>query len=68
MDMLVQTADYIYIFELKTDQNADTALRQIDEKGYVRPFATDSRKLYKIGVNFSMEKRCIEDWKVKSNE
>ena len=64
MDVLVQTKDYIYIFELKIDQSADIALKQIEEKGYARPFASDSRKLFKIGVNFSTEKRCIDDWKV----
>lgn len=64
MDMLVQTKDYIYIFELKIDQSAEVALKQIEDKGYARPFATDSRKLFKIGVNFSTEKRCIDDWKV----
>lgn len=64
MDMLVQTKDYIYIFEFKIDQSAEVALKQIEEKGYARPFADDSRKLFKIGVNFSTEKRCIDDWKV----
>ncbi len=64
MDMLVQTKDYIYIFEFKIDQSAEVALKQIEEKGYARPFVADSRKLFKIGVNFSTEKRCIDDWKV----
>lgn len=66
MDMVVQTKDYVYIFEFKYDQTADTALRQIDDKGYARPFAADRRKLYKIGVNFSRQKRCIDGWKVVS--
>ena len=65
MDMLVQTKDYIYIFEFKIDQSAEVALKQIEEKGYARPFATDSRKLFKIGVNFSTEKRRIDGWKVE---
>ena len=65
MDILVQTADYIYIFELKIDQTAEVALQQIEEKGYAKPFASDPRQLFKIGVNFSTEKRCIDDWKVK---
>ena len=64
MDILAQTKDYIYIFELKIDQTADIALKQIEEKGYARPFASDERTLFKIGVNFSTEKRCIDDWKV----
>lgn len=64
IDMVCKTKDYIYIFEFKYDQSADAALRQIDDKGYAAPFASDRRKLYKIGVNFSREKRCIDDWKI----
>ena len=65
MDILVQTKDYIYIFELKIDQSADAALKQIEEKGYAKPFAADPRKLFKSGLNFSTEKRCIDDWRVE---
>ena len=65
MDILVQTKDYIYIFEFKIDQSADAALKQIEEKGYAKPFAADLRKLFKIGLNFSTEKRCIDDWRVE---
>ncbi len=64
VDMTVKTRDYIYIFEFKYDQNADAALRQIEEKGYARPFAADPRRLYKVGVNFSRQRRCIDDWKI----
>ena len=64
MDMLVQTKDFIYIFEFKIDKSADEALAQIEEKQYAKPFETDSRKLYKIGVNFSTATRRIEGWKV----
>lgn len=32
--------------------------------GYAAPFAADPRKLYKVGVNFNREKRCIDEWKV----
>ena len=64
MDMLVQTKDYIYIFEFKIDKSADEALKQIEEKQYAKPFETDSRKLYKIGINFSSATRRIEEWKM----
>ncbi len=63
IDILIQTKDYIYIMEIKTDSSADEALRQIEEKGYARPFAADARKLFRIGVSFSKENRRIEDWK-----
>jgi hypothetical protein len=64
MDMTIKTKDYIYIFEFKLDGSADDALRQIDEKGYAKPFALDPRKLIKVGINFSLKKRCIEEWKI----
>ncbi len=64
MDMLMQTKDYIYILEFKMDKSADEALAQIEEKQYAKPFEMDSRKLYKIGVNFSSTMRWIEEWKM----
>lgn len=64
IDLSIQAKEFIYIFELKVNADADVALRQIDEKGYARPFEGDSRKLFKIGVNFSTATRRIEDWKI----
>lgn len=64
MDMLIQTQDYIYILEFKLDKSADEALRQIDYKQYAKPFEHDSRKLYKIGINFSTKTRRMEGWKI----
>lgn len=63
-DMIVQTPNYIYLFEFKLDKTAKDALQQIEDKGYAKPFATDSRQLYLIGVNFSSEKRCVDEWKI----
>lgn len=65
VDLLIETLRYIYVIELKYDSTPEQALRQIDEKGYVRQFATDSRHSFKIGVNFSSESRRIEDWRIK---
>ena len=64
MDLIVKTADYIYIFEFKLDKSADEALQQIEDKGYAQPYAVDPRRLYKIGVNFNSERRCIGEWKI----
>ena len=62
MDVTIQTKDYIYIFELKLDGTAEKALQQIEDNQYTRPFLADSRKLYKIGVNFSSKNRTVEKW------
>ena len=64
MDIVVQTEKYIYVMELKMDSSADEALQQIEAKGYAKPFAADSRKLFRIGVNFSSTTRRIEEWKM----
>ena len=65
IDMTVETKDYIYIFEFKMDGTPEEALQQIEVKGYAKPFAMDNRKLYRVGVNFSSEKRCIAEWKIE---
>ena len=64
IDLLLQTKDYIYIIELKIDNTADAALQQIEDKGYAKPFADDSRKIFKIGASFSTANRRIEEWRV----
>ena len=65
MDIVVQTDKYVYIMELKMDASADEALKQIEDKGYAKPFAADPRKLFKIGVGFSSETRQIKEWKME---
>ncbi len=65
IDMVVKTDRYIYVMEFKLDGTAEEAIRQINEKGYAAPFASDGRTLYKIGVNFSNAIRGIEGWIVE---
>jgi len=64
IDLVLQTDRFIYVMEFKLDGTTDTALQQIEEKDYALPFASDPRKLFKIGVNFSTKTRNIADWKV----
>ena len=37
-------------------------LAELNEKQYALPFASDPRKLFKIGINFSNRLRNIEEW------
>jgi hypothetical protein len=62
IDMVLQTDDYTYVMEFKLDGTAEEALAQINDKSYALPFAADTRKLMKIGVNFSSKTRNIERW------
>ena len=64
VDCIVETPEYIYIFEFKLDGTADEALQQIEDKGYARPYEADKRKLFKIGTVFSSETGTVSEFKV----
>ena len=63
-DCIVETEDFVYIFEFKRDKSADEALAQIEDTGYAKPYAADKRTLLKIGVSFNSKDRIIDEWKV----
>ena len=65
VDCVVETQNYIYIFEFKRDGSAEEALKQIEDMGYAREYAADGRKIYQIGCNFSSKTGTIDGWKVK---
>lgn len=65
-DSILINNDYVYIFEFKIDQDAQTALNQIDIKNYAGRFAMDNRKIIKVGVSFSSTEKNIVDWVMKS--
>ena len=65
VDLVLQTDRYIYVMEFKLEGTAEEAMRQIEEKHYARPFQSDSRQLFKIGINFDNKTRNIEKWIVE---
>lgn len=65
IDCVVECPRYVYIMESKLNGSADTALQQIKDKGYAKPYAADSRKVIAIGINFSSEKGTIDGYKVE---
>lgn len=66
IDLVLKTDRFIYVFECKIDRSAEEALAQIDEKGYMLPFAADGRKLFKIGINFSTERRRLDSYLIEA--
>ena len=64
VDCIIETPNYVYVFEFKLNGTADEAMKQIEDKGYVRPYEADKRKLFKVGVVFSSETGTISDFKV----
>ena len=65
IDLVLKTGDYIYVMEFKLDGSAEEALNQIEDRQYALPFASDPRRLFKIGVNFSSRTRNIEKWVIR---
>lgn len=68
IDVLIQTPDYIYIIELKRDQDPQNALDQISDKGYDWPFRAGNRKVFKIGASFCTATRRLEKWEIEAEE
>ena len=64
IDLLLQTDKFVYIMEFKLEGSAEEALKQIEDRNYAAPFASDTRKVIKVGVNFSSQTRNIDRWLV----
>lgn len=61
-DVVLETSEYIYFFELKMNRTAEEAIRQIDTRGYPRIYAEDPRTIIKIGANYSSDRNNIDSW------
>ena len=66
-DEVIIASDFLWIFELKVDGSADDALRQIEEKGYAKKYASMiaqyNLKVRKVGISFSSATKSIAEWK-----
>ena len=69
-DIVLQVPDCVWIFELKMDGGAmdvdkicDSALRQIDDKGYSNPYLALGKKIRKVALVFSSKKKGVVGWK-----
>jgi len=69
-DAVVKTDDTVFVFEFKLTGNgtAETALKQIDEKGYLIPFSAGNKRLVKVGVEFCHDDRGIKRWMISECE
>ncbi len=64
IDIVLDTDKYVYVIELKRDQSPETALEQIEAKGYAKPFLASGKKIFKLGISFSSQTRTIDSWKM----
>ena len=67
IDITMETADTIYMMELKFNKSAEEALAQIEAKHYADAYKMSGKKVVKIGLNFTVkdEVNCLE-WKIVS--
>ena len=65
IDIAVFFEDKIYVIELKCNQDAEAAIRQIKEKKYADKYKAHGKRIILIGINFDTEKRELTDWKME---
>jgi hypothetical protein len=61
-DSVVQTLTDVYIFEFKFNKTAQEGLDQIKKQDYAAPYRASDKPITGIGVNFSTDKKGIDDW------
>ena len=67
IDITMETADTIYVMELKFNKSAEEALAQIEAKHYADAFKMSGKKMVKIGLNFSVKDEVNSlEWKIES--
>ena len=62
VDVVMRTADTLYVIELKLEKSADIAMNQINLKNYPGRFALCGLPVVKVGINFDTEKHTLGDW------
>ena len=65
VDMVLQTAQRLYLFELKLNRSAEAAIQQINLKDYPARFARCGLPIVKVGINFDAESHTISDWEIE---
>jgi len=62
--MTVQTSRYIYVIELKLQNNGgkSAATHQIFDRLYLEPFLADSRQVIGLGLELDDKGKGLIDW------
>ncbi len=60
IDLVVKTKRYIYIFELKIDEDPKAAIIQIKQKRYYQRFLNQKRQVILVGLGFMEEDGMIQ--------
>ena len=58
-DLVAETPERVFIFELKVNGTPQDALAQIKEKGYAEPYRHSGKEVHLIGLSFDGETRRL---------
>ena len=58
-DLVAETPERVFVFELKVDGTPQEALEQIKEKGYAEPYRHSGKEVHLIGLSFDGETRQL---------
>ena len=65
IDITLETADIIYVMELKLNKDADEALAQIEDRCYADAFKMKNKKIVKVGMSFGLKDDVNTlDWRI----
>ena len=59
-DIVVESDDRVFIFELKVDKTAAEAIAQIRERGYAEPYRALGKPIHLIGLNFKSANHSLD--------
>ena len=60
-DLVAESMDRVYIFELKIHGTAAEALAQIKDKGYAKPYQVPGKTVHLIGLAFDSDSNTLTD-------
>ncbi len=65
VDMVLRTATHLYLFELKLNKSARSAMQQIDLKQYPKRFALCGLPVVKVAIGFDTATHTLADWLIE---
>lgn len=65
VDIVMRCSKALYLFELKLNKDATTAMEQINLKDYASRFAFSELPVVKVAINFDINLHNITDWKIE---
>ena len=65
IDIELKAGNIIYVLEIKTNANAVTAMRQIDDKAYAAKYSLTAANIVKVAVTFNPDIRNLTDWLIE---